>query len=292
MVGELVERDEEQQLRKVKVMAKATKVKEVNSDKAKAFIASKLAPKSDFLNSPTKRMLINVSPMDEKGKKAPQNIGTFHIVGTDLYSDTILFRPIAYYNKLMKVVQSKTMEGKEIWATVNETVFFTNYSDMLYDKKGGIACGKIFGEARKALSKAELDANNEKAKSFMFVFGLATFPDSDEQHFVDFRIGGKRIIEASNAFSSKTIGKNHIISEFNCEMTLNPTSKGVHPDLSITVDLDNPLPVDDIIEYDEKITDYIDKHNARIMASYKKYSEQSNAISEDADISIDIGEDE
>lgn len=263
------------------------------STAAVEYLQRKKAEQFNVLKSPTERLLINVSPINEKGEKAPQNIGTFHVIGTDLYSDTIVFRPLVVTNKLMKLAQTKTKEGKEIWATVNETIFFNSYQDTIYDKKGGIACGKVFGGEKEKLNTEQLKANTEKAKSFMFIFGWAKFPTEETFRLVDFRIGGKRIVEASNAFNSRTIGKGNIISEFLYEMNLTPTTKGVHPDLHISADLSKKLDIEDIISDDDKITKYIEEHNKRIMETHKKYVNQASTMLDEHDeATLEIGDDE
>lgn len=257
------------------------------------YIARKKAEQFNQLKSPTERLLINVSPINEKGEKAPQNIGTFHVVGTNLYNDTVEFRPLVVTNKLMRLAQTKTREGKEIWATMNETIFFNSYSDTIYDKKGGIACGKVFGTEKEKLNKEQLQANTEKAKSFMFIFGRVKFPEEDKYRLVDFRVGGKRIMEASNAFNTRTIGKGNLISEYLYEMTLTANSKGVHPDLHITPDLSTKLNIEDIIADDEAIMAYIEEHNKRIMETHKKYVNQAeNSLTDEEETSLIIGDDE
>lgn len=272
-------------------MGKAVK-KESKSSAASEYLAKKLRPQQEALKAPTQKMIINVSPVDKEGKKIAEHIGKFHIEGTDLFSDIILFRPLASLNKLIKMSKSKDKEGKEKWNYINETILFTNYSDPIYDAKGTIACGKIFGQARQNLSAAEAKDNNDKAKSFLYIFGLAQFPNSDEWHFVDFRVGGKRIIACSDAFGVKTIGKNHVMSEFIYNFTLKPTSKGVHPDLEIDTNTDETHDVDDILSYDEEINLYVKAHNDRVLALYKKYNSQSQ-VDDDDDLSgLDIGEDE
>lgn len=271
-------------------MSKATAVKK--SKEAEAYLAKKLRPEQEQLKSPTSKLVINVSPVDKEGNDTTAHIGKFHIEGTELYSKTIRFRPIHVANKLIKMTKTKNKDGSDRWNYINETVMFTNYSDPIYDAKGGFACGKLMGAARKELTEAEAKANNEKAKSFMFLFGLAQFPGSKEWHFVDFRVGGRRIMECSLAFSSATIGKMHHISEFIYDMNLKATSKGVHPDLSLTVDVEDVQPVDEVIKYDTAINNYVDKHNERIMTLFNKYNKQQAVNSDDEYENLTIHDDE
>lgn len=263
-----------------------------NSKEAEAYLAKHNTPNQEILKSPTQKLIINISTVDANGKRIAEHIGKFNILGTDLYSETIEFRPLVTMNKLIKMLKSKGKDGKEQWRYVNETVFFNNYSDPMPDTKGGNACGKVFGDARKMLSGEAAKANNDKAKSYFYAFGMARFPGQDWM-LVDFRIGGKRIITASEMFSKKTVGKRNAISQFVYTMSLVPDQDGsIHPGLSIEVDLDNVLPVDDILEADAKVAEFITASNARILATHKKYSAQQQSVEDDEDVNIEIGEDE
>lgn len=270
------------------------KTKVIESKDAESYLAKKNRPTVEPIKAPTKKLLINVSAVDKEGNDTSMHIGKFHVLDTDLYSKTIKFRPLGAYNKLIKLSKGKDSDGKEKWNYINESIFFTNYSDPIYDAKGGMACGKIFGTARKALSPAESKANDEKAKSFLYLFGLATFPDSDEEQFVDFRVGGKRIVAASDAFGSKTLPKGKTMSQFIFDFILKPTTKGVHPDLIIEVNAEDIQPItEDIIKHDGLVEEYIEASNARIMSAYKRYAAQATVgVDNDLNDDIDIGEDE
>lgn len=272
-------------------MSKA--VKKVDTKAEEEFLAKKLGPKQEALKSPTQKLIINVSTVDENGKNVAEHIGKFHVIGTDLYSDTIKFHPISTQNKLIKMTKTRGKDGVSTWNYVNETVFFSYYGDDLYDRRGGIACGKVFGDARKALSKEEAVANADKAKSFLYLFGLAYFPGREEPVLVDFRIGGKRITTVGDAFSSKTLGKGKHACQFMYDLNLKPNPEGgVHPILDVQVV--SEIGVSAIMPYDDSIKEYVDAHNARIMEQHTKYNSQQKAaeVVEDEDDNIDIGDDE
>jgi len=258
------------------------------------YLQRKMRKTEENLKSPSKKLIINTSAIDENGKSIKQHVGTFHIVGTDLYSETIRFRPLSALNKLIKMTKGKTKEGTDTWNYVNQTILFSNYGEVIYDAKGGTACGKVFGDARKALSPAQAEANNEKAKSFMYLFGLAQFPGEKEWHFVDLRVGGKRIMVISDAISNKNIGKTHFMSQFIYDMTCIAQAATIHPNLEMRLDQKAGIQdIASIIDYDNQISNYVEEHNSRIMATFKKYSTQAGAIVEDEEeINIDIGDDE
>lgn len=271
-------------------MSKAAALKSTESE---AYLKRKLRPQEEQLKSPAQKLIINTSAIDENGKSIKQHVGTFHIVGTDLYSETIRFRPLSTLNKLIKMTKGKTKEGADTWNYVNQTVLFNNYGEVIYDAKGGIACGKVFGDARKALSPDEFKANDAKAKSFMYLFGLALFPGEKEWQFVELRVGGKRIMVIGDAVSNKNIGKTHFMSQFIYDMECIAQKDTVHPDLQMTLDQRaGTQEISDILEYDSMISNYVEEHNNRIMVQFKKYSFQANSIEEEDEISIDIGDEE
>lgn len=264
--------------------------KKQDSKAAEEYLAKKLKPAVEAVKSPTKKLIINTSPLDSEGNSIKQHMGSFHIMGTDLYAERIKFRPIAVYNKLIKMVQTKTKEGADKWSYVNETVYFINYSDVMYDIKGGYACGKLLGEARKNMNKDEAKANNDKAKTYLYLYGLAQFPGTKEWHLVDFRVGGKRIISISDAVSTKTIGKGHFMGQFIFDLACIPNRVSVHPDLDMSIDQRAGLQdVSDIMEYDTMITDFIEESNDRVIASFKKYNQQAQAavVEDDLNDSLD-----
>lgn len=269
--------------------------KKLDDKSVEAYMNKKLRPQEDLLKSPTQKMIINTAPKDENGKNIKEHIGTFHITGTELYADTVKFRPLAVFNKLIKMTQTKDKEGAKKWNYVNQTVFFANYGEPMYDAKGGLACGKIFGDARLRMNPEQKEANNEKAKSFLYLFGLVQFPKTKEWHFVDFRVGGKRIIAVSDAINYKNIGKNHVMSQFIYDLVCVPEDESIHPSLSMTIDQKaGTQDVADILEYDNDISNYVEEHNERIMTQFKKYSAQADAVvhEDDEEETLDIGDDE
>jgi hypothetical protein len=272
-------------------MTKST-AKAIDNTESDAYMKRKLRPAMEPIKSPTQKMIINVSPLDANGKSIKQHVGAFHILGTDLYAEEVQFRPLAVYNKLIKMVQSKNKEGGEVWNYLNQTVFFSNYGEVLYDEKGGIACGKVLGEARKKLSKDEAEANNKKAKSYLYLYGLVKFPNDKEWHLVDFRVGGKRLMVISDAVSSKAIGKDHFMSQFIYDLKCVPQAGSVHPELEMSTD-GKVHDIADILHYDNEITNFIDESNGRIMAKFNKYSKQQNEMtSDDDEETLEIGDDE
>lgn len=249
---------------------------------AEDYMKKKLRPAEETVKSPAQKMIINTSSVDENGKSIKQHVGTFHVLNTDLYSETIKIRPLAVYNKLIKMIKGKDSEGKEKWNYVNQTVFFNNYGETLYDAKGGLACGKVFGEERARLSKEAAEANNDKAKSYLYLFGLVQFPGSKEWQLVDLRVGGKRIMEISKAVSTATIGKGHFMSQFIFDLTCTSKAGTVHPDVTMTIDQKaGEQDVSNIIEYDNDIANYIESNNEYIMRMFNKYSTQAANITDD-----------
>ena len=269
-------------------MVKAAKVDNTASD---AYLARKLAVgKKDVIKSPTAKLMINIDGADADGNDISQHVGKFHIAGTNLYSKTIKLRPLILENKLVKMTKGKGPNGAAKWSYVNESVFFLHYGETIYDRKGGIACGKVFGDAKKALSEAAKEENDNKASSFLYIFGLADFGDG-VQHLVDFRVGGKRIIAFSDAMSWKTVPKGSHMSQFAYNLKCVPVSGTSHPKIEIAFNQDEILPIDaEVIAADEAVNAYIDAHNAQIMESYKRYNSQ--AAETVVDDSLEIGDDE
>ncbi len=153
-------------------------------------------------NGPIK-LEINTKAKDNDGNK--QVIGAWHLYGngTNLYYDgAINFRPVRYFNTLIRYIQNATGG----WDFVGRTVYFTDYRDEILDSLGG-----IFGKARYELSEEEQDANKKLAGAYADVFGFATI--NNEQYPVVIRVQGGKLKTVLDAFNS--IPKDKKYSQYN-----------------------------------------------------------------------------
>jgi hypothetical protein len=265
-----------------KVSSKKKEVPTEVNNEEKAYLDKKLGKTEQTArNTDFKRLLINTDTVDNEGNDVPMD--TFHILGTTLYSKEIDFRPILFKNKLIKQVQVKDKDG-ERWKTQNETILFDYYGDPIPDARGGLACGRVFGESAKRLSEEAQVANKAKAKAYMIMLGYATFPGAVPV-LVEFRVGGKKTVDFSDKLNKKFTGKDVHYSQLNYGLSLKRAKGQKFPALTIDVDPENTLPVTSaIIAAESKAQDYVKGHNEYIMSRHKKYTGQQDAVADENDL--------
>lgn len=202
-------------------------------------------------------LVINEQAKDADGVRRP--IGGWHIKGTDKYFDgEILFRPITFFNKIIRYSQDAS--GK--WNIAGQSVYFKDYSAILYDNLGGIALGRKFGAQYSAEEKAAVKSLGDV---YVDIFGIATF--GDEEIPCRYRIRGTKIKTILDAF--KSVPKDKLMSQYNFKLETNQPEGTKYWDVNITPDMSKVLRLtSDIIKFDEDVHNFVKEENESIVAAY------------------------
>ena len=203
------------------------------------------------------RLIINTKAKDEDGVKRP--IGGWHITGTDKYFDgEIKFRPIRHMNKLIDYQEDESKK----WFMAAESVYFKDFSEQIFDTKGGLALGRKFGKSHSDEEKA---ATKENADVYLDIFGLVQFGD-EEWVPVLYRVRGSKLMKMINVF--RAIPKDKIFSEYAYDIeTFQPEGK-TYWDINVKPDLKTKLRITDIIQHDKEIASFIAESNRATMAKH------------------------
>ena len=218
-------------------------------------------------SGPTK-LSINMKSKDADGNK--RIIGSWHLEGTDKYFDGPLkFRPVRYFNKLIRYVANATGG----WDFAGHTVYFNDFRDEILDSLGGIALGRKFG---KAYSDDEKSATRDLAGTYADVFGFATF--DDEPYPCVLRVKGGKLNAIIDAFNS--IPKDKKYSQYNYTLEAyqpviknKQTGKDEQKDywtIKVTPDMSELLPITPILSFDGAVMEYVREINHQVLESHKK----------------------
>jgi len=252
-----------------------TKAKKIEKEESKALVV--LTPEEQaYLDSikqtsisnanQLNKLIINTTSKDENGIK--RIIGAWHITGTDKYFDGVVkFRPIRYMNKLIAYEQ----DAAKKWNLAGESIYFKDFQEQIFDTKGGLALGRLFG---RNYSDEEKASTKENADVYLDIFGLVQMGD-DEWHSVLYRVRGSKLMKMINVF--KAIPKDKAFSEFAYDIeTFQPEGK-VYWDINVSPDLSTKLRISDIIAFDKEIQAYISDSNRSIMTAHMRYRNTSVA---------------
>lgn len=243
------------------------------SDEEAAFLEKEQAKEASSSAGTLPRMAqlaINLDFKDAEGNKVQP--GTWHLRDTNLYSDTISFRPLRYTNKYIRMIKN----GK-IWKSDNESIFVNNF-DTAYDAKGTIACGRIVGTLPESWTEAQKQENFKRATCYGMLFGLATFPN-EEPVMVNFRAAPGKAKVIREAISPKTLGKDSRMYYYDYILLLEPEAGSIHPNFTMLPNLnDRHTSIGDVIPYIEQADSFIEAHNSRIMKLRERIAEGSKAV--------------
>lgn len=222
-----------------------------------------------------KQLAINTDMVDAEGNKIP--MGTFYIRGEKDYSETVKFRPLAYYSKYIKSV--KNDKG---WKIENETIFVENFESPL-DIKGGIACGRLLGKAiPSAWTESQLKENSGKATCYCFMFGLVEFPGK-EPVLVNFRASPAKARVLRETL--KPIDRNTLFfNEFTLKLV--PVTGTVHPKLEMEL-TDTTIPTglkETIKPAYEEAKKFVATNNARILDIRNRVLKSRSASTADTNL--------
>lgn len=236
-----------------------TKTSKVSQEELE-FLAAESAKRISYGDAPQmKQLAINADKVDSEGNKI--DVDTWHIRNDNTYTDTVIFRPLRYKQKFIRMVQN----GKQ-WKTDNQSVFVENF-EPAYDTGGGVGCGRIIGKLPSHWTEEQKLANYKKATIYGFLFGLVTFPGK-EPVLVNFRAAPAKANVVRVALSTATIGAELKDKFFKLDYTMKlvPIKGEKFVTLEMTPDLNNiHNDFADIYPYIKEVDAYIEAHNAGIM---------------------------
>lgn len=235
------------------------------SQEEQEYLAAKEAKKKSFNGPRMKQLAINADKVDKEGNKIPDD--TWHIRNESGYVEKITFRPLAYRQKFIRMVQS----GKA-WKIDNESIMVDGF-EPAYDIKGGVGCGRVIGNLPDNWTDEQKLDNYKKAGIYGFLFGLVTFPGK-EPELVNFRCPPAKSGIVRNAISQKTLGENaKSMYRYDFTMSLHyPIDKETQKpsnrvSFDMIPDLSNPHnDFSEILPYIKEVDTFIEAHNASIMA--------------------------
>ena len=141
-------------------MAKANKVQEPElSVEDQLFLDSFINNSKPKEGTRLPSMVINTDVVDKDGNRvlAP----SFTVYNSNIYADTVLVRPIDFYNKLVKQEKDK---GTGKWRTTSETILY-KFGEQPIDTGGGVACGQLMSKAIPSHWTNEQKLENKKKAS-------------------------------------------------------------------------------------------------------------------------------
>lgn len=243
------------------------KTKTVDNKELEEFLAKEQARKA--ANTSTQQSMtqlaINDSSVDKDGNDIKPH--TFNIRGGDVYSRTAVIRPLRYYSKFIKQVQTNGQ-----WKIDNESIFVENpFTQNAYDLRGGIACGRLVGKTPANWTETQKLDNLKKAVWYGFLFGIVTLPGA-EPVLVNFRIPQSKTRAFGDAL--KLIGKEDMY-KYNFNFTLKLEAGKKFPIMEVAPDLAHKLDqVSDIIEDMKEVDSFVEASNARIMKQRERLQTQ------------------
>lgn len=231
-------------------------------------------------------LAVNIASEDGEGKEIP--VKTFNLVGTDSFSKTIKFRPLAFYNKLIAMTKDGTK-----WKTTNETIFYQKEQPV--DARGGLACGRLLGRSvPESWTEEQKRANKQKANYYGFLFGYVEFPNK-EPVLCNFRLPAGKAMQISQVLNDleRNHGGKFQVYRIDMKLITNPKDKSSpHPVLEISPDLTQVLSISgtggDLLQ----IKEYVTQHNARIKSSFQNAQLARNSLKSDFEVTAAVEDDD
>lgn len=178
-------------------------------------------------------------------------------------ADKIQFRPVRTFNQVIKSIQDD--EGN--FKVISQTIYFTDYGQELLDTAGGLACGRLFGKAAKALSEEEAKKNKDSATVYMFVFGFAKVDGEEVPAYM--RLARGKMYNFGKALNS--VPKDAVMAHYYFDMELVETetpSGDIGYNLEVEPDLRNKLPISDVLQFDREMLEWVSGENQKVIQKH------------------------
>ena len=260
------------------------------SDNAKLFLAvNEKEAQNTGGGSPFPILVLNGEPVMVADTEEQVEIpfANFTIRGTNLFSDTIKFRPI-----LERYIIMKRAGEKDNFKVLGQTVYFSDWNEERLDTFGTKSCGRRFGKEIKDLSDEDKALEKAKANLYTIVWGMVEFPDADPQ-LVMLRLSGGKMFKWGQATNRKVIGcqPNERMFTFKGvaaakDPSLSPEDrkKAKGASLIIEPDMSTRLSVNDIAEIGGEVMGHINMHNKMVQEKHIEAAATPWYEDEDSDI--------